>query len=105
MNGTAEQPRPVVDAAATETRTGRIIAAGAALLGALPAALLEFELIVWDAGNVAQYGVILGLAVGLALVLAGERTKQNALAVEAQVTPIASPQLTKVVPLELPADG
>ena len=99
MNDTAAQPRPVVDAAAIETRTGRIIAAVAALFGALPAALLEFEIMVWDAGNVAQYGVILGLSVGLALVLAGEKTKQNALMVEAQVTPIASPQLTTTVPL------
>ncbi len=93
------QPRPVVDAAAVETRTGRIIAALAALFAAFPATAIEFEWMTWTAGQVAQYGVILGLAVALALVLAGEKTKQNALMVEAQVTPIASPQLTTIVPL------
>ncbi len=95
------QPRPVVDAAATETRTGRVIAAVAALFGALPAFLIEFGWITPTPGQIAQYGVMLGLVVGLALVLAGEKTKQNALMVEAQVTPIASPRLTTTVPLIL----
>lgn len=108
------QPRPVVDAAnevvnnaATETRTSRIIAAVAGVLGAVPAFLIAFEFIIWDAVRVAQYGTMLGLFVALALVIAGERTKANArvaaanaLVVEAQVTPIASPQLTKIVPLK-----
>lgn len=102
MNGIPDQPRPVVDAAATETKTGRIIAAVSAVLAAIPATLIEFEVITWTAGQVAQYGVILGLGVALALVLAGEKTKQNALAVEAQVTPIASPQMTLIQPLSIP---
>ena len=93
------QPRPVVDTAAVETRTGRVIAAVAALFGALPAFLMEFGWITPTPGQIGQYGVMLGLVVGLALVLAGEKTKQNALMVEAQVTPIASPRLTTTVPL------
>ena len=102
MNDTAVQPRPVVDAAAVETRTGRIIAAVGALLAVLPATLIEFNAISWSGSQVAQYTVVLGLSIALANIFAGQQTKQNALAVEAQVTPIASPQLVKVVPLELP---
>jgi hypothetical protein len=99
MNDVPTQPRPVVDTAATETRTGRIIAAVGALLGAVPALLISFEVISWTGEQVAQYALFLGLLVGLANVLAGQQVKANALAVEAQVTPIASPQLTQVVPL------
>lgn len=100
MNDVLDQPRPVVDAAATETRTGRIIAAVGALLAVIPATLIAFNAITWTGEQVAQYTVVLGLALALANVLAGQQTKANAIAVEAQVTPIASPQLTQVVPLE-----
>ncbi len=99
MNEVAAQPRPVVDAAATETRTGRIIAAVGAVLAALPAFLIGFEFITWNGERVAQYTLMLGLALALANVFAGQQTKQNALMVEAQVTPIASPQLTQTIPL------
>ncbi len=94
-----EQPRPVVDAATIETRTSRIIAAIAGILGALPATLISFEVITWSPQQVAQYGTLLGLIVALALVFAGQQTKANAIAVEAQVTPIASPMITKIVEL------
>ena len=94
-----EQPRPVVDAAATETKVSRIIAALGALFAALPASLIAFGAISWTGEQVAQYTVILGLSLALANVFAGQQTKQNAIMVEAQVTPIANPQLTQVVPL------
>ena len=95
----AEQPRPVVDAAADETKTSRVIAAVGAILAALPASLIAFGVIDWDGERVAQYTLMLGLAIGLANVFAGQQTKVNAIRVEAQVTPVASPQLTQVVPL------
>lgn len=104
MVTTEQQPRPVVDIAAIETRTGRIIAAVGALLAVLPATLLSFELISWNGEQVAQYTVVLGLSIALANVFAGQQTKQNALMVEAQVTPIASPQLMTTVPLMVPND-
>ena len=94
-----EQPRPVVDAAAEETKVSRIIAALGALFAALPASLIAFGVISWTGEQVAQYTVILGLTLALANVFAGQQTKANAVMVEAQVTPIASPQLTQVVPL------
>ena len=93
------QPRPVVDAAANETRTSRIIAAVSGVLGVVPATLLSFDIINWTAEQVAQYGTTLGLFVALALVFAGQATKTNALRVESEVTPIASPMLTQVVEL------
>ena len=94
-----EQPRPVVDAAADETKTQRVIAAAAGVFGAVPALLISFDVITWTPEQVAQYGTFLGLLVALALVMSGQQTKANALRVEAQVTPIASPQLTTTVEL------
>lgn len=94
-----DQPRPVVEAAATETKVSRIIAAVGAVLAAIPALLISFGVINWSGEQVAQYTLMLGLLIGLANVFAGQQTKANAVAVEAQVTPIASPQLTQVVPL------
>ena len=96
---TEQQPRPVVDAAATETKTSRIIAAVAGVIGVVPATLLSFDLITWTAEQVAQYGTTLGLFVALALVFAGQQTKANALRVESEVTPVASPRLIQVVEL------
>lgn len=101
MNGEAVQPRPVVDAAAQETRTGRIIAAVAGVLALIPAMLIEFELIDWSGAQVAQYTVLLGALVVLANVMASNQTKANALKVEQEVTPIVSPQLTVVQPLQV----
>jgi hypothetical protein len=94
-----EQARPVVDAAAVETKVSRIIAAVGAILAAVPATLISFGVLNWTGEQVAQYTLMLGLIVGLANVFAGQQTKANAIAVEAQVTPIANPQLTQVVPL------
>ena len=98
----ADQPRPVVDAAASETKVSRFIAAVGAILAAIPASLISFGAIDWTGEQVAQYTLMLGLFIGLANVFAGQQTKANAVKVEAQVTPIASPQLTQVVPLTLP---
>ena len=99
MTTETPQPRPVVDAAATETKTSRVIAAVAGLLGVVPATLLSFDIITWTAEQVAQYATTLGLLVALALVFAGQQTKANALRVESEVTPVANPMLTKVVEL------
>ena len=101
----AEQSRPVVDAAADETKTSRVIAAVGAILAAIPATLIAFGAITWTAEQVAQYTLMLGLAIGLANVFAGQQTKTNAIRVEAQVTPIANPQLTQVVPLVADGEG
>jgi hypothetical protein len=94
-----DQPRPVVDAAANETKTSRVIAAVGAILAAIPATLIAFGAITWTAEQVAQYTLMLGLAIGLANVFAGQQTKTNAIKVESQVTPISNPQLTQTVPL------
>ena len=99
MTTETPQSRPVVDAAATETKTSRIIAAVAGVLGVVPATLLSFDLINWTAEQVAQYGTTLGLFVALALVFAGQQTKANALRVESEVTPVDNPMLTQVVKL------
>jgi len=94
-----DQPRPVVEAAANETKTSRIIAAVGAILAAVPASLISFDVITWSGEQVAQYTLMLGLLIALANVFAGQQTKANAVAVEAQVTPISNPQLTQTVPL------
>ena len=95
----SEQPRPVVDAAADETKTSRVIAAVGAIFAAIPASLIAFGLLDWTGEEVAQYTLMLGLLIALANVFAGQQTKTNAIRVEAQVTPITSPQLTQVIPL------
>lgn len=80
------QPRPVVNAS-------RWVAGIASILGAVPAFLLAFEIIVWTGEQVGAYGAFLGVVVGGVSLILG----QNA---EAQVTPISSPQtLVPLVPM------
>ncbi len=88
----SEQPRPVVDAAASQKRRGDIIGAIALVLGGIPALILLFSANALTAAQVAGITVFLGLLTTAAMVLYARRDLKTALDVESQVTPSASPK-------------
>lgn len=98
------QPRPVVDAAKTQTRNQRIVAAFVALVAFLPELLREFGIWAITDAQMADFIQFVNLAAGVALVFMAQETKNVALNVESQVTPTASPRLTQIVDLTAPTD-
>ena len=85
-----DTPRPVVENAHQQTLVVRIIAAANLVLAGLPALLLAFEVIAWNAAQISSYGVFLGVVTTAALLLVGQQVRASALVVESQVTPVAT---------------
>lgn len=97
-----DQPRPVVENAHQQTLVVRIIAAVQMVLASLPFGLQAFEMIDWTGEQMIAYSFVLGVLTTAALLIVGQSVTSNALKVEAEVTPVASPQDndgTSLVPL------
>lgn len=86
------QPRPVVTAAQEQNTRSKWVGAVTAVLGALPALLIAFEVIAWSGEQIAAYTAFLGVASGAVSLATGASDVKTALAVEATVTPVASPR-------------
>ncbi len=100
MNDHLAQPRPVVDAANKETRNQRIVAAILGLAVIIPTWLTEFNIVVFTPGQLSSSFTALNLGVAVLLAFMAQETKNTALRVEGEVTPVASPKITVDVPID-----
>lgn len=98
MTQVPEQPRPVVENAHQQTLTVRIIAAAQMVLAAAPFALQAFSIINWTGDQMIAFTFFLGVVTTAALLVLGQSVRSNALQVEQQVTPVASPRDNELVP-------
>ncbi len=92
MSPVEDQPRPVVDRAATQTRRQEIIAAVFLVLAAIPAIILVFAPEALTAAQVSGITVFLGVLMSASLVIFGRQDLTAALKVEVEVTPMISPR-------------
>lgn len=90
--------RPVVDAAASETRNQRIVAALLGLIVFVPNILTSFNIYTFNPDQLRDFTQFATLVAAAVLVFMAENTKTTALYVETQVTSTFEPVKTTTTP-------
>ena len=91
-------PRPVVDAAKSESRNQRIVAAVLAVLVFIPRVLDSFNIYEFNVDQLSDFTTAVTLLAAVVLVFMAEGTKSTALYVETQVTSTFEPVKTTTTP-------